>query len=173
MASLGAPTIIAFLAFILVLFPLPWQLRGSHSKNKNIATLSLVFWLAQANFFAIINTYAWADNVQVKLVRYCNICTFLSLLVFDLCADTTLCDAAPLCRCLAIDGCAQSRCSRMRVCSRSSQHACAPSGTSSVLLRRACLTQELLIFDGGSVSTSSCVLYFLSCTLLRVSLGYP
>lgn len=70
MASLGAPTVVAFLAFVLVLFPLPWLLH-----SKNIATLSLVFWLAQANFFQIINTYVWSDNVIVRLERYCNICT--------------------------------------------------------------------------------------------------
>lgn len=63
-----APPIISFLALILVLLPLRW-----HWRTKNIATLTLAFWLAEANFFAGISTIAWRDNVEKKLISLCNI----------------------------------------------------------------------------------------------------
>lgn len=63
-----AQPILAFLAVILVILPLPW-----HIKTKNIATLSLAFWLVQGNLFLAINAILWNDNVAVKHLRYCNI----------------------------------------------------------------------------------------------------
>lgn len=74
------PTLFSFLALILTLFPLYWQLKA---KRKNIPALSLTFWLAQQNLGQGINTVIWRDNVIVKYAVWCEICEFLFLpLVF-------------------------------------------------------------------------------------------
>lgn len=64
----AAPAVVSFLAVILVLIPLPW-----HYRTKNIATLSLAFWLIQGNLWAGINAVIWKDNVVVRAKPYCNI----------------------------------------------------------------------------------------------------
>jgi hypothetical protein len=69
-ATMGSPTpaVLTFVAVVLVILPLPW-----HYRTKNVATLSIAFWLAQGNIFQAINAIAWMDNVKVKYLVYCNI----------------------------------------------------------------------------------------------------
>jgi hypothetical protein len=47
----------SFIGFVLVLLPIRW-----HWKARNVATLSLITWLALGNLIIFINTILWADN---------------------------------------------------------------------------------------------------------------
>ncbi|WVQ83977.1 hypothetical protein IAT38_006122 [Cryptococcus sp. DSM 104549] len=65
-----------FVALVLVLLPAPW-----HWRARNIATVSLVFWLALANLASFVNTIVWADNYVDKSPVWCDISSRISLLV--------------------------------------------------------------------------------------------
>ncbi|KDQ50566.1 hypothetical protein JAAARDRAFT_141725 [Jaapia argillacea MUCL 33604] len=60
--------ILAFLAALLVLLPLP-----HHWKARNIATLTMIGWLSVSNMIFGINSILWANKVDIKLVVWCDI----------------------------------------------------------------------------------------------------
>ncbi|KZV83956.1 fungal pheromone STE3G-protein-coupled receptor [Exidia glandulosa HHB12029] len=60
--------IFSFLAVLLVLLPLPW-----HIKARNVATLSLIAWLAVCNFMRGVNAVIWMNNVHIHYRVWCDI----------------------------------------------------------------------------------------------------
>ncbi|KZT69400.1 STE3-domain-containing protein [Daedalea quercina L-15889] len=62
----------SFIAAILVLIPLP-----SHIKAQNLSTVAMVLWLFAVNVAQGINSIIWMNNVEVKLVVWCDIVTRL------------------------------------------------------------------------------------------------
>ena len=60
----------SFLAAVLVLIPLP-----GHWRARNVATLSIIAWLFLVNVAHGVNTIAWAHNIEIKLVVWCDIGT--------------------------------------------------------------------------------------------------
>lgn len=61
---------------VLILIPLQW-------KTRNVATLSLVIWLAVCNVIRVINSAIWAGNMTVKHQLWCDI----SKCLITCCAD--------------------------------------------------------------------------------------
>ncbi|WVW82815.1 hypothetical protein I302_104827 [Kwoniella bestiolae CBS 10118] len=51
----------SLLATILALYPLPWHIR-----TRNIATLSMIFWMTTLNMVHNVNCIAWDDNSDIK-----------------------------------------------------------------------------------------------------------
>ncbi|WWC60851.1 uncharacterized protein I303_103427 [Kwoniella dejecticola CBS 10117] len=51
----------SLIATILALYPLPWHIR-----TRNIATLSMIFWMTCLNMVHNINCIAWHDNSNIK-----------------------------------------------------------------------------------------------------------
>ena len=62
-----------FLAFLLVLLPLPWQLH-----SWNIGTCMFSLWTAACCFIIFLNTVIWKDNTNNSAPVLCDICKFLS-----------------------------------------------------------------------------------------------
>ncbi|KAH9919595.1 GPCR fungal pheromone mating factor [Fomitopsis serialis] len=62
----------SFAAAVLVIIPLP-----AHVRARNVATIAISLWLFAVNLAQGINTLAWADNVEVKHVVWCDIATRL------------------------------------------------------------------------------------------------
>lgn len=58
----------SFIGFIMVLLPSPW-----HWRARNIATLSLIFWVAMANLVVFVNSLVWADNFKDTAPVWCDI----------------------------------------------------------------------------------------------------
>ncbi|WVN88714.1 uncharacterized protein L203_103927 [Cryptococcus depauperatus CBS 7841] len=65
-----------FIALVLVILPAPW-----HWRARNIATMSLVFWLTLANSFGFINVILWSGNVEDRNGVWCDISSRIPLLV--------------------------------------------------------------------------------------------
>jgi pheromone a factor receptor len=61
--------IFSFLAMFAVSLPLPW-----HWKARNIATLSIIFWLLLANLVIFVNGIVWAGNYVDRSPVWCDIC---------------------------------------------------------------------------------------------------
>lgn len=59
----------SFLAAVAVSLPVPW-----HWRAKNIATLSIIFWLLSANLVIFVNAIIWADNYDDLSPLWCDIC---------------------------------------------------------------------------------------------------
>lgn len=59
---------------ILVLLPGPW-----HWRARNIATLSLIGWMALCNFCLMINTIVWFDNYGDHNPVWCDISEYKEL----------------------------------------------------------------------------------------------
>ncbi|WWC69207.1 uncharacterized protein I206_103144 [Kwoniella pini CBS 10737] len=51
----------SLIATILALYPLPWHIR-----TRNIATLSMIFWMTCLNMVHNVNCIAWDDNSDIK-----------------------------------------------------------------------------------------------------------
>ncbi|WRT65061.1 uncharacterized protein IL334_002003 [Kwoniella shivajii] len=66
----------SFVALLLVLLPLPWHLRA-----RNIATLSLIFWLVLANIINLVNTFIWAEAYTNHNAIWCDISSRMLLLL--------------------------------------------------------------------------------------------
>ncbi|PIL26111.1 hypothetical protein GSI_11865 [Ganoderma sinense ZZ0214-1] len=58
----------SFLAAALVLIPLP-----SHWRARNVPTISLAIWLFVLNVAHGVNVIVWWDNLQLKLLIWCDI----------------------------------------------------------------------------------------------------
>ena len=58
----------SFLAAALVLIPSP-----SHGRARNVPTLSLILWLFVLNVAHGVNVIVWWDNLEVKLLIWCDI----------------------------------------------------------------------------------------------------
>jgi pheromone a factor receptor len=58
----------SFAGFLLVILPAPW-----HWRARNIATLSLIFWVGLANLTVFVNTVVWADNYRDHTPVWCDI----------------------------------------------------------------------------------------------------
>lgn len=58
----------SFIGFVLVLLPSPW-----HWRARNIATLSLIFWIALTNLCNFVNCIVWADNFMDSAPIWCDI----------------------------------------------------------------------------------------------------
>ncbi|KAF8512956.1 fungal pheromone STE3G-protein-coupled receptor [Hysterangium stoloniferum] len=65
----GYPTF-AFLAFVLVLVPLPW-----HVHAWNAGTCIYMAWAALGSLIHFINSIVWAGNVDIHSMAYCDIVT--------------------------------------------------------------------------------------------------
>nr|XP_019008795.1 uncharacterized protein I206_06479 [Kwoniella pini CBS 10737]OCF47576.1 hypothetical protein I206_06479 [Kwoniella pini CBS 10737] len=61
---------------LLVLLPSPWHLRA-----RNVATLSLIFWLLLANIVTFVNSLMWADNFRDLSPVWCDISGRVLLLI--------------------------------------------------------------------------------------------
>ena len=59
------------MAAFAVSLPLPW-----HWRAKNIATLSIIFWLLSANLVILVNAIIWADNYNDLSPIWCDICEY-------------------------------------------------------------------------------------------------
>jgi hypothetical protein len=62
---------LAIIAAVLVLVPLPRQLRAG-----NIACIALIFWFFQHCVVAAVNTIVWAGNVKDTAPIWCDISEF-------------------------------------------------------------------------------------------------
>ncbi|RXK42208.1 hypothetical protein M231_00566 [Tremella mesenterica] len=58
----------SLIGFILVLLPASWHLRA-----RNVATLSLIFWLSLANAVMFVNTLIWSGNFRNTSPIWCDI----------------------------------------------------------------------------------------------------
>ncbi|CAL1697592.1 unnamed protein product [Somion occarium] len=58
----------SILAALLVLLPLP-----GHWRARNVPTISIIAWLFVINVAHAVNTIAWAHNVDLKLLVWCDI----------------------------------------------------------------------------------------------------
>ena len=58
----------SILAALLVLMPLP-----GHWRARNVPTLSIIFWLFVINIAHGVNTIAWAGNIDLKFLVWCDI----------------------------------------------------------------------------------------------------
>lgn len=67
-----ALTAFSFLAFLLILVPLP-----SHIRSRNIPTLAIIFWIAFLNLAHFVNTILWRNTVVYKAYTWCDISTKL------------------------------------------------------------------------------------------------
>ncbi|RXW17912.1 hypothetical protein EST38_g7942 [Candolleomyces aberdarensis] len=64
----------AFLSAVLVLIPLPW-----HWQARNVATLSMIFWLFVVSLIYGINTIVWRGHARDVAPVYCDIATKIVL----------------------------------------------------------------------------------------------
>jgi hypothetical protein len=64
--------VFSFLAAVAVVLPLPW-----HWRAKNVATISIIFWLLSANLVILVNAIIWADNYDDLSPIWCDICKSL------------------------------------------------------------------------------------------------
>ena len=58
----------AFFAALLVLIPLP-----AHWRSRNVATMSIIFWLFVMDIIDGVNTIVWDSNVRRHLFVWCDI----------------------------------------------------------------------------------------------------
>ncbi|PSS11043.1 hypothetical protein PHLCEN_2v3339 [Hermanssonia centrifuga] len=58
----------ALLAAVLVLIPL-----HSHWKARNVPTISMIIWLCLVNITRAVNAIVWRDNLDLKLLVWCDI----------------------------------------------------------------------------------------------------
>nr|AAO17256.1 pheromone receptor [Coprinopsis cinerea] len=63
---------VAIIACLLLLLPLPW-----HWRARNVATLSMIFWLFVSNLIFAVNAIIWGDNVKIVAQVWCDIATKL------------------------------------------------------------------------------------------------
>ncbi|CAE6424206.1 unnamed protein product [Rhizoctonia solani] len=84
--------IVSFICTILVLIPLPW-----HWRVRNIATLSIIFWIAIINLTRGINSVIWAGRTVNYAPVWCDITTKLVMGANWAFPSSTLC----VCRYLA------------------------------------------------------------------------
>jgi pheromone a factor receptor len=86
-ASNHALTAFSFIAFVVVLIPLPWHLEGWFSFDKritmelngmkkawNTGTCLYMIWTAIGNFNFFVNSIAWDGNAYNKYAVWCDIC---------------------------------------------------------------------------------------------------
>lgn len=66
-------SVASFICALLVLIPLP-----GHWRARNVPTLSIIAWLFVVNITHGVNTIAWANNVDLKLLVWCDISMFLT-----------------------------------------------------------------------------------------------
>jgi hypothetical protein len=66
--------VVGFIAAVLVLVPLPRQIRAG-----NIACLALIFWFFQGCLVNAINAIIWAGNVEDSALVWCDISKFFDL----------------------------------------------------------------------------------------------
>lgn len=71
-------TILYFLGAGFAFLPLPWVIR---KRPLNIPVLMSAFWLIQYNLFLGINSIIWRDNVERKMLVYCDIGEDISLVI--------------------------------------------------------------------------------------------
>lgn len=64
----------AFIAVLLVLLPSPW-----HWRARNVATLSLIAWLALTNFARGVNAIVWMGNVRIHSRWWCDITSKITI----------------------------------------------------------------------------------------------
>ncbi|KAH7911857.1 pheromone A receptor-domain-containing protein [Hygrophoropsis aurantiaca] len=60
--------VVAFLAALLLLLPLPW-----HWRARNVATLSMILWLFVINVIYGVDAIIWGNNVNVVVPVWCDI----------------------------------------------------------------------------------------------------
>ncbi|CAE6407407.1 unnamed protein product [Rhizoctonia solani] len=84
--------VVAFICTIMVLIPLPW-----HWRARNVATLSLIFWLGIINFTRGINAIIWGGKTINYAPVWCDITTKLVIGANWAFSSSTLC----ICRYLA------------------------------------------------------------------------
>jgi len=53
---------------VAVLLPLPW-----HRRARNVATLSLIFWLTITNLVIFINSLVWAESFEDFAPAWCDV----------------------------------------------------------------------------------------------------
>jgi hypothetical protein len=68
--------VVSAIAAILVLVPLPSQLR-----RRNVATLSLIIGTFLLHVAITVNTLVWAGNVRDSAPVWCDICQFHSICI--------------------------------------------------------------------------------------------
>ncbi|KAK4689797.1 pheromone a factor receptor, partial [Tremellales sp. Uapishka_1] len=58
----------SFVSIVIVLIPAPW-----HYRARNVATMSIIFWLTLSNLVLFVNTLIWADNYKNTSPIWCDI----------------------------------------------------------------------------------------------------
>lgn len=66
--------IASFLAVVLAILPLPW-----HWKARNVATLSIIWWLVVVNLLRGVSAIIWMDNVRIHSEWFCDITTKIAI----------------------------------------------------------------------------------------------
>jgi pheromone a factor receptor len=64
---------VAFLSAFSLALPLPW-----HWRARNVATLSIMFWLFITNMIYGIDAVIWGDSIDIVATVWCDICAFIS-----------------------------------------------------------------------------------------------
>lgn len=60
--------VVAFLAALSLLLPLPWHWRAG-----NVATLSIIAWLIVVNIIYGVDAIVWGNNVDIVIPVWCDI----------------------------------------------------------------------------------------------------
>ncbi|OCH88492.1 fungal pheromone STE3G-protein-coupled receptor [Obba rivulosa] len=92
----------AFIGAAVVLIPLP-----SHWRARNVATLSIIAWLFVIDMIYGINALVWRNNIEVRLVVWCDITTKIII------GSSSALPAATLCICKYLESVAATRIVRM------------------------------------------------------------
>ncbi|KAJ7440953.1 pheromone receptor Rcb2 B43 [Mycena latifolia] len=89
---------IAFIAALSLALPLPW-----HWRARNVATLSIMFWLFLANMIYAIDAIIWSDSIDIVATVWCDITTKLMV------GSNIALPAACLCICIHLEQVASVR----------------------------------------------------------------
>ncbi|KAJ8455375.1 hypothetical protein ONZ51_g12486 [Trametes cubensis] len=92
----------AFFAALLVLIPLP-----AHWRSRNVATMSIIFWLFVMDIIDGVNTIVWDSNVRRHLFVWCDITTKLTI------GASVALPAATMCVCRNLELVASGRVARL------------------------------------------------------------
>jgi pheromone a factor receptor len=65
---------IALIAALSLGLALPW-----HWRARNVATLSIIFWLFTVNLIFAVDAIIWAESIEITALVWCDICASASL----------------------------------------------------------------------------------------------
>ncbi|KAJ7794992.1 putative pheromone receptor [Mycena olivaceomarginata] len=98
---------IAFISAFSLALPLPW-----HWRARNVATLSIMFWLFITNIIYGIDAIIWGDSIDIVATVWCDISTKLII------GSNIALPAACLCICIHLEAVASVRLARTSAADR-------------------------------------------------------